>query len=110
MIKINKQLQRPDKGTLSSGSLIYFSTQFNGEKKVVRFNLTHWFNQLAKDNHEIDGWKPVEEVTDFKYMLIKECTNEEWDALDGSGSTLMVKGWIKELIDSKIGDGYTEII
>ena len=111
MIKINKQLQRPDKGTLSAGSIIDFSPQLiGGEKNIVRFNLTHWFNQLAKETWKEEGWKPVAGIKNFKYTLLKECTSEEWESLNDEGSTLMIEGWLKELIDSELGDGYTEII
>jgi len=107
MIQINKQLQRPDKGMLSSGSIIDYTTNFNGESKTVRFNLTHWFNLVAKNE---DGWMPVAGVNNFRYIQVKECTDAEWDSLNNAGSAVMVQDWLKEIIDSKIGDGFTEII
>jgi len=110
MIQINKQLQRPDKGTLSSGSIIDYTAQFIGAKKVIRFNLTHWFNLAAKDAPKEDGWMPVAGITNFKYVQLRECTDEEWLSLDDAGSAVMVEGWLKEIIDSKIGVGNTVII
>jgi len=107
MIQINKQLQRPDKGTLSAGSIIDFTTIFPTGTLSVRYNLTHWFNQLAKDE---DGWLPVAEITNFSYILIKECTIAEYDKLNDAGSADLVQLWLKELIDSKIGAGNTEIV
>ncbi len=107
MIQINKQLQRPDKGTLSSGSIIDYTAQFIGSKKTIRFNLTHWFNLIAKDE---DGWLPVAGITNFRYIQLRECTDEEWDSLDNEGSAVMVQDWLKEIIDEKIGAGNTEII
>jgi hypothetical protein len=110
MIQINKQLQRPDKGTLSSGSIIDYTAQFIGSKKTIRFNLTHWFNLIAKDTAAEDGWLPVAGITNFKYIQLRECTDAEWDSLDDAGSAVMVQDWLKEIIDSKIGAGNTEII
>jgi len=110
MIKINKQLQRPDKGTLSSDSIIDYTAQFIGDRKIIRFNLIHWFNLAAKDAPKEDGWLPVAGITNFKYIQLRECTDEEWDSLDNAGSAVMVQDWLKEIIDSKIGVGNTEII
>ena len=110
MIKINKQLQRPDKGTLSSGSIIDYTAQFIGSKKVIRFNLTHWFNLAAKDAPKEDGWLPVAGITEFKYTQLRECTDAEWDSLDNAGSAVMVQDWLKDIIDAKIGAGNTELI
>jgi len=107
MIKIDKQLQRPDKGTLSSGSIIDFTTIFPTGILSVRYNLTHWFNELAKSE---GNWLPVQGVTNFKYVLIKECTEEEYAKLNETGSADLVEEWLKELIDTSIGEGYTEII
>ena len=107
MIQINKQLQRPDKGTLSSGSIIDFTTIFPTGTLAVRYNLTHWFSELAKS--EVT-WLPVAGITNFSYVLIKECTEEEYAELNNAGSADLVEQWLKELIDAKIGDGYTEII
>lgn len=108
MIKINKQLQRPDKGTLSSGSLINYTARFLQDSLTVVYDLTHWFNQLAKDDPE--QWKPVASITNFEYRLKKVCTPEEWASLEDAGSPELVEGWLKEIIDSKIGVGNTEII
>lgn len=107
MIQINKQLQRPDKGTLSSGSIIDYTTQFLGENRTVRFNLTHWFNMLAKEENE---WLPVQKITNFEYKQIKQCTDEEWDSLNNAGTPEMVQLWLQEIIESHIGTGTTEIV
>lgn len=109
-IKINKQLTRPDKGTLSAGSIIDFQTRFISDDLTVVFMLTHWFNQLAKDTAKEEGWKPVAEIKNFSYKLPRKCTEEEWLKLNDAGSADMVEGWLKDIIDSKIGDGNTEII
>lgn len=107
MIKINKQLQRPDKGTLSSGSIIDYNTKFIGESMTVIYMLTHWFNELARTE---EGWLPVAGITNFSYRQTKVCTPEEWALLDDAGATALVQDWLKEIIDSKIGVGNTEIV
>ena len=106
MIQINKQLQRPDKGTLSAGSLINYSARFLDEQLTIVYDLTHWFNQAAKE----DGWLPVAGVTNFSYRLSKVCTPEEWAKLDDAGSAEMVQQWLVDIINEKIGDGFTEIV
>ena len=110
MIKINKQLQRPDKGMVSSGSIIYYTAQFIEEKNTIRFNLTHWFSLSAKETSNTDGWLPIPKVKDFSYIQLKECTDEQWKLLDDAGSAALVKDWLKEIIESQIGLGNTEII
>ena len=107
MIKINKQLQRPDKGTLESGSIIDFTTIFPTGTLAVRYNLTHWFSESAKDE---GTWLPVAGITNFKYVLIKECTEAEYAELNNAGSADLVEAWLKDLIDAEIGANYTEII
>ena len=107
MIKIEKQLQRPDKGTLSAGSLIDFTTIFPTGTLIVRYNLTHWFNELAKSEKQ---WLPIAGVINFDYTLMKECTEEEYAQLNEAGSADLVELWLQELIDAKIGIGYTSII
>jgi hypothetical protein len=107
MIKINKQLQRPDKGTLSSGSIIDFTTIFPTGTLLVRYNLTHWFNEESKEE---DGWLPVAGVKEFSYKIVKEYTPEDYAKLNEAGSADLVEQWLKELIDATIGEGYTEII
>lgn len=110
MIKINKQLQRPDKGTLSAGSIIDFTTIFPTGTLSIRFNLTHWFNESAKNAPKVDGWKPVAGIKNFSYILIKECTKEEYEKLNEAGSSDLIELWLKELIDNAIGEGNSEII
>ena len=109
-IKINKQLQRPDKGTLSAGSLINYTARFLQDELTVVFYLTHWFNELAKEEAKEKGWLPVAKITNFDYRLSRICTIEEWQKLDDAGASKMVEGWLKEIIDNKIGIGYTEIL
>tara|TARA_R110000851_G_scaffold120265_1_gene248562 strand:+ start:350 stop:682 length:333 start_codon:yes stop_codon:yes gene_type:complete len=110
MIQINKELTRPDKGVVASGSLLDYTTQFIGESKIVRFNLTHWFNLDVKNEPQKDGWLPISGVKDFMYIQRKECTPEEWGSLNDAGSAVMVEDWLQEIIESKIGNGTTEII
>lgn len=107
MIKINKELQRPDKGTVASGSIIDYNANFIGSKKVIRYNLTHWLSEEVKDE---GGWMPIAGITEFKYVILKQCTDEEWDSLNDAGSAELVEVWLQEIIDSKIGAGNTVII
>lgn len=107
MIQINKQLQRPDKGTLASGSLINYTAKFLQDDLTIVYDLTHWFNQAAKDDPQ---WLPVAKITNFEYRLSRVCTAEEWALLDDSGAPLQVEEWLEEIIDGKIGDGFTEIV
>ncbi len=109
-IKINKQLTRPDKGTLSAGSIIDFQTRFVTTELTVVFTLTHWFNQLAKDEAKTEGWKPVQGVNNFKYKIARVCSMEEWVKLDEAGAVELVESWLKSILDGELGDGYTEII
>lgn len=111
MIQIDKQLIRLDKGPLKAGSLIEFKPTFIADKKIIRYNLTHWVNELARKTAKEDKWFPVMGVKNFDYILIKECTDEEWsDYNTKPDSGALVEGWLKQIIDSKIGDGNTVII
>lgn len=107
MIEITKKLQRPDKGTVSAGSIIDCKAIRYPEKLKVRYNLTHWFNKLAKEE---EGWLPIQKITNFDYILIKECTEEEYAKLNDAGSFELEEQWLKELIDAKIGAGFTNTI
>tara|TARA_R110000744_G_scaffold148351_1_gene261377 strand:- start:6599 stop:6922 length:324 start_codon:yes stop_codon:yes gene_type:complete len=107
MIQIDKELTRPDKGTVAAGSLINFTTIFPTGTMNVRYNLIHWVNEEAKDSEE---WLPILGVINFSYIQIKECTPEEYAKLNDSGSAELVESWLKELIDAKIGAGNTKII
>jgi len=107
MIVINKQLQRPDKGMVSTGSIINYTARFLEENLTVVFDLTHWFSEAAKTE---GGWLPINRITNFSYIQMKECTAEEWALLDDAGSVALVEGWLKEIIDEKIGTGFTEIV
>ena len=105
MIQINKQLERPDGGVVPSGSLLNYSTKF-GQDLTANFYLTHWLDQDSKDA----GKLPIASILDFKYALSKQCTAEEWVLLNEAGSALLVENWLKSLIDSEIGAGYTVIL
>lgn len=106
MIKINKQLQRPDGGTVSSGSLLDYNTRFIGNGKIISYDLTLYFSQSALDS----GKKKVPSVVNFKYRINKHCTEAEWLKLNDAGSADLVQEWLKDLIDIEIGQGFTEIV
>lgn len=107
MIKINKELQRPDKGKLPSGTIIHYTAQFLEVTKSVKYNLKHWFDELARGE---GSWQPIDGVTDFEYRQVKECSDDEWDSLNDAGVAEMIKLWLQEIIEDKIGTGTTEII
>ncbi len=110
MIKIKKSLVRRDKGTVSSGSLIDFKTLRNTDLLIVRYNLTHWVSQEAKDGNKEYGWLPISGVMKLDYIQIKQCTEEEWASLNNAGSNELIEKWLEELIIKQIGKGFTEII
>lgn len=110
MIKINKQLQRPDKGMLAAGSILDAKTRFIPNDLTVVWNLTHWFNELAKETAKEDVWFPVVGVNNFGYIQSKICTPEEWAMLDEAGTPELLEGWLQKIIDKAIGEGNTEII
>ena len=107
MIKINKALERPDKGTVPSGSIIDYKVIRNDESKQLRYNLTHWLSEEAKEEEK---WMPIAKVNNFAYIMVKECTDEEYAQLNEAGSFELEKEWLTEMIDSKLGAGKTEKI
>jgi hypothetical protein len=98
MITINKTLERPDKGTVPSGSVIDYKVIRNDENKTLRYNITHWLSEEAKG----EGWKPIASVKDFPYKLIKECTEDEYLKLNEAGSFELEKQWLEDIINSII--------
>jgi hypothetical protein len=108
MIKINKQLQRPDGGTVSSGSIIDYNSRFIGKGMIISFDLMHHFSESALE----DGKPLIPEIKNFAYRLNKECTEEEWAKvmIGEEPAGPLVQLWLQELIDEKIGEGNTEII
>ena len=107
MIKINKQLQRPDGGTVSAGSIIDYNSKFIGKGMIISFQLMHHFSESA-----IEGGKPlIPSITNFKYRLNKECTAEQWSEIfTQPDAGIYVETILKDLIDEKIGAGFTEIV
>jgi hypothetical protein len=107
MIKINKQLDRPDGGKVSAGSIVDYSTRMLGETMQVVYYLKHYFSQTAID----DGKQTIPGVTNFAYKQVKNCTEAEWSELNlDAGAGPRVQDWLKEILDELIGAGNTEII
>jgi len=108
MIQINKELNRPDGGTVAAGSLLDYQTRMIGEKKQVVFYLSLFVSQAAKD----EGKDTIPAVNEFKYVQSKDCTEQEWtDLTEGSGSSgALVQDWLKEIIDELIGAGNTQLV
>jgi hypothetical protein len=107
MIKINKQLQRPDGGTVSAGSIVDYTTRMLGESMQVVYYLKHYFSQSAID----DGKPTIPGVTNFGYKQVKNCTVAEWTELNlDAGAGPRVQDWLVEILDELIGAGNIEII
>lgn len=104
-IKINKQLNRPDGSKVSSGSIIKYDTRLNGKSLIVWFFLNHYISTAAFEAEK----QPINSINEFKYTLYRECTPEEWAELNKAGSAELVEGWLKEVLDSEMGEGYVEI-
>ena len=80
-IKINKQLNRPDGGTVSSGSIASSNPRMIEQEAggVVKFITTLHFSESAMN----DDKPGVPAVTQFSYKgLQKTCTQAEWDAMN----------------------------
>jgi hypothetical protein len=106
MIKINKELTRPDGGNVSTGSIIEYTPRFLNEIMVASFDLRHFVSVQTL----LDGKKTIPSVIEFKYRLNKQCDAEQWELLNNAGSADLVQEWLKDLIDQEIGAGFTEII
>lgn len=108
-VKINKQLDRPDGGKVASGSIaVCDNPQPIGRSKAVVFRIAIYYNQTYLDA----GNEPVPKLVKFpKFKLVKYCTEAEWTALnDDAGAGALVATFMKECIDTVLGDGFTEII
>ena len=106
MIRITKELNRPDGGNVTPNSIIEYSTTFPKAAKSVFYRISLYFNQLALDENK----QPVPAITEFGYRMVKECSNEEWARLNEAGSNDLVELWLKEMLDVELGAGNTEII
>ncbi len=107
MIKINKELQRPDGGNVAAGSILDYNTKFIGKGKMTMFTVFLYYSREALD----DGKVTVPSITDFKFRLTKKCSDQEWiDVMTKANAGELTQGWLKDLVDAKIGLGNTEII
>lgn len=108
MVKINKELNRTDGGIIASGSVVAFDIIEDGQSKTVFFRIRHYVSEELK----IAGKTTIYEITEFSYKnMQKQCTTEEWTTLtESAGSAALLQDWVKAIIDSEIGSGFTEII
>lgn len=107
MLKINKQLNRPDGGKVNSGSIVKYSTRFNTKGGlVIWYFLDHYLNSTSLEN----GKKTIPETLEVPKSMYKECTEEEWAKLNEAKSAEQVELWLKEGLEGIIGEGYIEII
>ena len=106
MLKINKQLNRPDGGEVQSGSVIKYDVRLNTKSSTVWFFLNHYISEDTLN----EGKQNISKINEFNYKLYRECSQVEWDMLNDSNSAELVAGWLLELIENKIGSGYIQII
>ncbi len=106
MIKINKQLKRPDGGTVTTGSLVKYNPTFVPDSLTIIYTLKHYFSQSALDS----GKLCIPAVTDFAYRMNKVCTQAEYDQLKLADADLLVQTWLQGLIENSIGVGNTELV
>lgn len=108
-VKINKTLARPDGQNVSSGAIAVCNIpqQIVNSKQIV-FKLQIYVSQTQLDN----GKQPIPKLDKFPRMkLVKQCDESEWNALnDDAGAGALVGQFMKECIDSVLGDGFTELI
>ncbi len=109
IVKITKQLDRPDGGKVASGSIAVCNSprQVVNEKAVV-FIIAFFINQTAIDS----GKTNIPQLVKFPTMkLVKMCSDDEWTELsDDAGAGALVGKFMKECIDAAIGDGFAELI
>jgi len=113
-IIITKQLNRPDGGKITGGSIATSNVQFDEDNKTVKFPLYLFITQTAKD----DGKDVVPACVEFSnrspsksiplLTMRKECTDAEWEAVnvDANAGALTTQ-WMQDCIDEIIGDGFT---
>lgn len=108
-VKINKALNRPDGGSVSSGSLAVCN---NPQQLVNSMQVVFLTNFFITETAYQNGKTPIPQLDKFPSMkLIKQCSEEEWaDLNDSAGAGALVGLFMQECIDAIIGGGSTEII
>jgi len=105
MIKITKQLQRVDGGTVTANSILCFKAILTPETKTVQYLLSLYFSQVKKD----EGC-PQLSVTDFSSGVSKVCSGADWNLLNDAGALNQIETWLLEEIIALIGVGNAVII
>ena len=107
-IKITKELNRPDLGTIAPNSIANSNAVMREESLTVAFPMRLFTSQAAQDAKAPN----VPGCTEFpNFRLFKVCTQAEWDAMnDDAGAGALVVGWFQDAIDNAIGLGNTEIV
>ena len=110
-IKINKQLNRPDGGKITSGSVATSNPSFDEGNMRVIFP-TYLYVSEASKNEGKAVIPACVELTSRKSMpkrLVKQCTIEEWEAINlGANAGILTMQWFQTCIDEVIGAGFTE--
>jgi len=105
MIKITKQLQRVDGGTVTANSILCYKAVLTPETKTIQYILSLFFSQAKKD----EGC-PQLSVTDFANGLSKVCSGADWDLLNDAGGLDQIETWLLEEIIAIIGVGNAVIL
>lgn len=109
-IKITKQLNRPDGGTITANSIADSNPRMIEESVggKVFFPFKLHFSQSAMDS----GKPKVPACTEFPTMrVVKQCTQAEWDAMnDDADAGALVSGWMLAEIIAVVGTGNAEIV
>lgn len=109
IVKINKQLDRPDGGKVASGSIAVCNEPRQViNKKTVVFLMPIFLNQTAIDNKK----SHIPALVLFPiFKLIYKCTDEEWaELIDDSSAGAYMGLLMEKAIAAQIGDGFTELI
>jgi len=105
MIKITKQLNRIDGGTVTANSILDYKAVLNPSEKTIQYILCLYFSQAKKD----EGC-PHLSVTEFSSGLSKVCSGTDWDLLNDAGGLDQIETWLLELIIAIVGVGNAVIV
>ena len=106
MLKINKQLNRPDGGKINSGSIITFDPIPRTNDGDVVFSMKHYVSETTLNNSK----KPIHKIDEFDYTIKRPTTPDEFASLNNAGAVDLMTGWLVTELESKLGVGTIETI
>ena len=119
-IKINVELKRAGIIIPTSSMVkpnIHFPSDIiekNDKKETTKIRRFVSFDNILFSSKEAYNENPTESigyVDNFDSGHTKELTDSEFNELSGDGNALLiVEGWVKEYLESKLGAGTCEII